>query len=400
MSLTSGLINKAAAQWSDDFRIHGYLQGMPIRISAEIPEPDDDIDPGSLPSGDQTWWEYRLQNRINMRWYASSAFTFTWEMRTRLFAGDLVKDIPGYARAMDVDDGFFDMSWLVVEQDNWLLHYIPDRFYGEWTHADWSVQVGRQRVNWGINTITNPNDLFNLYSFYDFDYPERPGSDAVRIQRFTGFASRMEIAVSPDRNLENSVAAALYAFNKDGYDVQLIGGYYRDRLATGGGWAGNIKGAGFKGEAMFFIDLNANGGTAANGFRSADTGREYNVIISVSSDYIFGNGLFLLGELLYNKAGGRDDIILFAETRAPDNPSFSRFQCTTQGSIAFTPILDGSLAAVWYPDESAVFISPSLSWSVMTDLDFRILGQFFAGRDDSVFSNAGNVAAASLRWNF
>ncbi len=391
--LGSGLFCGVYAQFGDDVRIRGYVQGMPVRIAAEIPEPESPLPDGGftgITPGDQVWWEYRLQNRLNLRWYATQELTFTWEMRTRLFAGDLVRDIPGYAEGIDVDDGFFDLSWMIAEEDDWLLHYIPDRFYGEWSSGDWSVRVGRQRVNWGINTMTNPNDLFNIYSFYDFDYPERPGSDAIRVQRFTGFASRMEFAVSPGRDLENSVAAALYAFNTRGYDIQFIGGYYRERFATGGGWAGSIGNMGFKGESMFFVDLDDD-----------DSGsRATNLIASVSADYMFGSGVFLIGEFLYNKEGGRDQFHLMAETLSPDNPSFSRYQLTSQATYDFSPILNGALSAVWYPDESALFLSPSLTWSVMTDLDFNILGQVFVAGDDSAFGNAGNVAAASLRYNF
>lgn len=392
------LPNSSEAGWRDDIRIGGYFQGMGVRISAEIPEPeagsgipaghpDGNGMPAGLPFGEQTWWEYRFQNRLNLRWFATPELTFTWEMRTRIFAGDLVRDIPGYASGVDVDDGFVDLSWMITEQDDWLLHYIPDRFYGEWARGSWSVRAGRQRINWGINTVTNPNDLFNIYSFYDFDYPERPGSDAIRIQRFSGFASRMEVAVSPDRhNLENSVAAALYAFNTRGYDVQVIGGYYRERLAVGGGWAGNIRGAGFKGEVMFFGDANQN--------------RNNNFIASVSADYVFTSGVFMIGELLYNKEGGREQFQLMAEAFSPDNPSFSRYQVTMQASYSITPLLDGAVSAVWYPDESAFFVSPSVTRSLMTDLDLQLLAQIFLAGDESVFANAGNVIAGSLRYNF
>ena len=379
----------ARGQSGDHLHVRGYVQGMPLRISADLPEP----------IGDGNWMEYRLQNRINVRWTPSTHVTFHWQMRTRMFAGDLVRDInrwaeeipdfPRYADAIDVDDGLVNMSWLIAEEDRWLLHYIPDRLYLEWNRGDWNVRLGRQRVNWGVNMITNPNDIFNIYSFYDFDYPERPGSDAIRIQRFLGFSSRMELAVSPDRDLENSVAAMLYSFNARGYDIQLIGGYYRERLATGAGWAGNLRDAGLKGEVMFYADIDETDGSRATNF-----------IVSASIDYMFPNSLFLVTEALYNKEGGMDEFSLLAEPLTPDNPSFSRFQFTAQGSYPIHPLLDASLAAIWYPDEQAVYLSPSATWSVITDLDLRVLAQVFISSGDSAFANAGNVVLASLKYNF
>ncbi len=377
--ILSGIPQLLQAQFSDNFSVSGYLQGNPVRISAELPEP----------FGDQSWMEYRLQNRLNVRWFASSDVTVHWQMRTRFFAGDLVSDFPEYADGIDIDDGLVNLSWMMFREDNWLLHYIPDRLYAEWDRGDWNIRVGRQRVNWGISMITNPNDIFNIYSLYDFDYPERPGSDAIRIQRFIGFTSRFEIAVNPSRDLENSVAAMLYSFDLRGYDVQLISGYYRERFATGGGWAGDYRGAGIKGETMFFTDINPNNGT-----------RETNFILSASVEYMFDNSLFMITEFLYNHEGGREEFMLLAEQITPDNPSFSRYQGTVQLSYPIHPLVDGSLAAIAYPDEEAVFISPSLTWSVAENLDFRLLGQFFMGSDDSVFGTAGNVLTASLTYNF
>lgn len=371
--------HSALVHAAEDLRISGYFQATPMRISAQLPEP----------VGQQSWMEYRLQNRLNVSWRATSELTFNWQMRTRLFAGDLVQEFPEYVESIDTDDGLVDLSWMVVQRDNWLLHHIPDRLYAEWSRGDWDIRIGRQRVNWGVNMITNPNDIFNIYSFYDFDYPERPGSDAIRIQRHLDFTSRFEIAVSPASEARDSVAAALYAFDMNGYDVQVIGGYFRDRFTTGAGWAGDFRGVGIKGETMFYTDINAR-----------DGGRDSNFIVATSVEYMFENSLFAVAEILYNQAGGRDEFTLIGEQLTPDNPSFSTYQATTQLRYPIHPLLDGSLAVIWYPDESAVFISPALTWSVAQDLDFRILGQFFAGSDDSVFGNAGNLLTASLTYNF
>ena len=385
----AGLPASSFARFGDNIHVRGYVQGMPVRISAELP----------APLGEGYWMEHRLQNRLNVWWNAAPGLTFHWQMRTRVFAGDLVKDIndlaneypfiPRYAQAIDVDDGLVNLSWLLIDQDRWLLHHIPDRLYLEWNRADWNIRVGRQRVNWGVNMITNPNDIFNIYSFYDFDYPERPGSDAVRVQRFLGFSSRLELAVSPHRDLEKSVAALLYAFNTRGYDIQLIGGYYRERLTAGTGWAGNLRGAGFKGEVMFYADM-----------EETDGSRATNYIASASIDYMFPNSLFMVTEVLFNRDGGRDQFELLGEPLTPDNPSFSKYQFTAQGAYPIHPLLDGTLAAIIYPDEGAIFVSPSVTWSVMTDLDFQVLAQFFAGKEDSVFANVNNVIMASLKYNF
>jgi len=373
------MINDTHAQFSDQFEASGYLQGMPVRIAVELPEP----------FGEETFWEYRIQNRLNFRWYASSQVTVNAQVRTRFFSGDLVKDIPGYASAIDRDDGLVNLSWLIVDEDSWLLHTIPDRLNVEWNSSDWRVTLGRQRINWGINTVSNPNDLFNIYSFYDFDYPERPGSDAIRIQHFLDWASRVELAISPASDIRESVAALMYASNMRGYDFQFIGGYYYNRLALGGGWAGSIRESGFKGEVMVFTDL-----------ETTSNSQGTNIVIGVSGDHMFDNSLFLIVEGLYNQVGGREDFMLFGTELSADNPSFSRYQLMSQASYPFSPIWNGSFAVIWYPDEEAVFLSPSVTYSLHQNIDLNLLSQLFVGSSDSIFGSAGSVMMASLKWNF
>lgn len=381
--LIAGLIicipGNLKAQLFDDFQISGYIQATPVWISADLPEP----------IGDDSFLEYRLQNRLNVEWFLVDNLSLNWEMRTRFFAGDLVKEIPFYKEAVDTDPGYMDLSWIVADREKWFVHYIPDRLNLDWYSDEWRVTVGRQRINWGINMATNPNDLFNIYSFYDFDYPERPGTDAIRIQHFINWASRIEIAYSPAGEARNSVIAALYGFNTHGYDIQFISGYYRHKFAAGGGWAGSIGQSGFKGEVMGFYDLD-----------EGPESESMNLIAAISADYIFDNSLFLIAEGLYNKEGGRESFLLLGEPIAADNPSFSRFQFTAQASYPFTPVWNGSFAVVFYPDEEAVYISPSISYSVAQNVDFNLITQIFAGSSKSAFSNAGNVVAASLKWNF
>ena len=369
----------ADAQWTDNIDISGYFQGNPVFFTVDLP----------APIGSENWMEYRLQNRLNLRWDISESVNFHWQMRTRAFFGDLVQDFPGYADQIDTDDGLVNLSWMAVSRDKWLLHYLPDRLYFQWAKGDWDIRVGRQRVNWGINMITNPNDLFNIYSFYEFDYRERPGSDAIRIQRHIGFGERIELAVSPARSLNESIFAALYGFDFRDYDVQVIGGYYRNRLTAGGGWAGNLGEAGFKGELMFYTDLQDRVGQ-----------RSSNLVGALSGDYIFSSGLFVIGEFLYNHDGGIDDLILVAERFRPDNPSLSRYQFTVQLSYPLNPLIDLVYANVYYPDEKAVFLSPGFNWSVIEDLDFQLIGQIFVGSSDSALSSAASLVTASLRYSY
>ena len=109
----------------------------------------------------------------------------------------MLADFPQYRSIPEQDDGLVDMSWVWLSENSFFGHTMIDRFYLSWRTDNWRVRLGRQRVNWGINLVSNPNDLFNVYSFFDFDYVERPGADAVRAQHYLDGMSSLEVAVSP-----------------------------------------------------------------------------------------------------------------------------------------------------------------------------------------------------------
>ena len=144
-------------------------------------------------------------------------------------------------------------SW--VDRRSLLIHSQVDRLFFSAAFKQTELRLGRQRINWGIANVWNPNDLFNAFNFLDYNYEERPGSDAVRVMHNLSNTAVMEAAVSPSKTKKNTVAAALYKWNRWKYDFQVLLGYFKNSLASGGGWAGSIGDAGFKGEITWFHDL-------------------------------------------------------------------------------------------------------------------------------------------------
>ena len=181
-----------------------------------------------------------------------------------------------------------NITWWQNRQS--VMHSVFDRLWLQWESEKVRIRLGRQRINWGINSAFNPNDLFNQYNFFDFDYEERPGVDAALVQIYTSPYSSIEAAFAPGRDsIQQSVGAALFRLNKFGYDWQILAGYYLDDFAAGFGWAGNLGNAGFKGEATYFAPLN-NYSVAS-------------LVISTAVDYSLRNGLYLMGGYIYNELG-------------------------------------------------------------------------------------------------
>ncbi len=357
--------------------LRGYVRNMPaLRLDRDFSDPS---------------FTNLFHNRLNFRWNISSNFHLVAEGRNRLFYNTMFKDYPQYSDILGRDQGLMDLSWVWLSDGPWIGHSMADRLYADWRADKWQVRVGRQRINWGINLVSNPNDLFNTYSFFDFDYPERPGSDAIRIQYFPGDLSRIQLAVSPARDSRDMVAAAMLGTNWRGYDVQAVAGYYRHRLALGGGWAGSIGGAGFKGEATWFHDIEEEAGTDRS-----------NIVASTGFDYMFANGTFGVVEFLYNGGYNRrpGEVFMITEPLRPDNIMFSKYAVTVSAQRSLSPILQGRLAVMALPDIDAAFLMPGIDYSITRDLDLEFVGQIFLGGSGTIFEEAGAGFFLALQYSF
>jgi hypothetical protein len=306
-----------------------------------------------------------IHNRINFRWYVNDHFTFRADMRNRIFYGDLVKLNPNFGKDVDnANNDFFDLSATLIDRGDLVVHSMLDRLYLEYIKNKWEVRAGRQRINWGINSIWNPNDIFNAYSFTDFDYEERPGSDAVRVKYYTGFASSIEIAVKAFDDPDNAVGGLLWKFNKQEYDLQLLAGVAQQDIVLGGGWAGNIKNASFKGEFSYFHSLQD---SVKNSFAG-----------TLASEYSFEKGLFLNGGFLYNSNGskGAGSTILFNAEISAKNLYPYKYAVFAQAGRPLTPILTAGLAVIYSPVKThSLFINPTLSYSVAQNWDLDLVAQ-------------------------
>lgn len=164
-----------------------------------------------------------LHNRLNFRGYINNHIILGIELRNRLFTGDLARTGDFYSDITGRDNGWFDMSWNVIKENSFFLNTTVDRLWIALKLGKLEITTGRQRINWGQAIVWNPNDIFNAYAFFDFDYVERPGSDALRFQYFTSSSSIVELAVKADSE-DRVTAAGLIRFNRWGYDIQFLGG--------------------------------------------------------------------------------------------------------------------------------------------------------------------------------
>jgi len=275
------------------------------------------------------------------------------------------------------------------------LNTTIDRLWFQATTGKLVTTVGRQRINWGQNLVWNPNDIFNVYSYFDFDYAERPGSDALRLQFYPNFTSTAELTAKLDSG-DNVTAAALYRFNKWNYDIQLLGGILNSEdYAAGLGFSGNIKGAALRGELSWFRSID-----------NFDDTSGY-VMTSLGMDYVFQNSLmiqleFLFSDLPVDMQGFRE---FYSGPLSVKNLAFTKYSAFAALSYPLNPLLQGTLAGMYFPKIEGFFAGPSLSYNLNDNIDLSVFLQYFTGKispDPSSDPAREDLTFGFLRlkWNF
>lgn len=357
-----------------NWEIHGYIKNME---SLYFDKHFNNLISGNL-----------LHNRLNFKWKPSDKITVDAEFRNRLFWGEEVKLTPGFASMLKNENEIVNLQKAWINKPFLVLHSNVERLYVDYHPQDWNLRVGRQRINWGVATTWNPNDIFNTYNFLDFDYEERPGSDGAKFQyRFSDFFN-VEFAYAATDKKNGSVAAIKYALNKWGYDMQLITGWYKDHPTIGTGWAGNIKEAGFKGEVQYFIP-------------KKDSASHLN--ITMETDYMFKKSWYLNIGFLFTSQGLYKPVNNWNEINlkfSPQNLMPTKWNVIVTTSKEITPLFTGSISTLYAPGTNLLIIFPTLQYNLATNFDLTLVWQSFFSQFENKFQGVSHSAFLRMKWSF
>ncbi|MDA3905700.1 MAG: hypothetical protein PF484_06460 [Bacteroidales bacterium] len=374
------------------FTIDGRVEGMPVfwKLQGE--------DLSAIGMDAEKLYSYSsLNNRLNLNWYASDKIHFQMGVRTSYVFGDLVYEInsklDGLYNNMNTEDpGWMNLTHAWHEDNNGVLFSNIDRLFFQYNGEKVSLTIGRQRINWGINMVWQPNDIFNSFNYLDFNYPERPGSDAVRFQYFTGMTSSLELAYKIDGK-DQSTFAAKYAFNQWNYDFQFMGGMMNDEYWVGGfGFSGNIGGAGFNGEASYYFP------------KSDIPNLNEALIASLGANYMFKNSLFINVGGLLNSAGSTEKVSRSMFTMMENISALDYTQSMAalfaSASYPITPLINLDFSGMMNPFDGSFYIGPSLNFSLSDNVSLYFIAQTFWGEEGSEYGDIGQMYFSRLQWNF
>ena len=330
-----------------------------------------------------------VHNRLNFKVFANDHLNFGLEIRNRLYVGNTVSSIPGFADLIGNDQGLVKLSWNLADGNSTLLNSSIDRYWADFSSGKFEVRIGRQRINWGQTLVWNPNDIFNPYSVFDFDYIERPGCDAVRLQYFTSASSAAEVAVKGDAQ-GKLTTAFLYRFNKWGYDIQALAGYYRSSdLVAGAGWSGSVGKASFRGEATWFRPV------------GNYSGMKENITATAGFDRIFTDNSMVQAQVMYcnDPLDLTNFNTLYSGNLSVKELAFSKFSAFVQGTWEVSPLVKISLSGMAMPDIRGWYVGPSADWSLASNLDLSLIWQYFRFKPGGVRA-VNNLGFLRLKYSF
>ncbi|WP_065220652.1 MULTISPECIES: hypothetical protein [Butyricimonas] len=326
---------------------------------------------------DNSWyWQNTVHNRLTFGWQPGEYWRIDAGIRNRLFSGDFL-DIPGYAKNMGKDNGYMDLSWNIMDKKNALLNMACDRLYLTFEKEKWCLKLGRQRVNWGQTFVWNANDLFNSYSFFDFDYIERPGCDAFRGTYYHNATSFSEVVVSLDHS-KKVTAALLHHGTIKNFDYQVMTGIQaEDDYVVGGAFTGDVKGVNLRGEFAYRQPLD-------------NFGKSTGIIeASFGADYLFSNQLMLQGEVMYNNKGSifsANNILNLILHPSSANIMSAMNSWNVVGMVFYPPTdrLSLSISGMYMSGLETCFAGVIMDYSLWRNLDFSVISQYFTTVGDTI----------------
>jgi len=251
--------------------------------------------------------------------------------------------------------------------------------------ADTDVRVGRQRITWGTGRFWSPLDILNPFSAIQLEREQRIGVDAVLIERKFGALSRLSAVYAPRHAGGDSSAALRWHANRAGIDYSFVAGRFAGDRVAGADVATQLGDAGLRAELT--------------GARRED-GSSYRRAL-VGLGYAFPNTLTLSGELYYNGAGASERIAYdFASLFAGRIHSVGRRYFGGYAGYEITPLLKWTNYLVVNLADRSRYLSPSLTYSLKTNVDLTVGAQLFRGSQGSEYARLNDAYYAQIQWYF
>ncbi len=297
-------------------------------------------------------------------------------------------------------NSLFHPSWNVYEDNSVLYRTKLHRAYMKMNLPMFTFSIGRQQIRFGSGKLWNPLDILNPVSpTYVEGAEEQQGTDAVKMDVFFNEKTELTLVYDQKRMFDNI------------NDIQYINGnsvarfkttFSETDVAVMGGWVARKGIAGLDVSSVFFKGI-----LRGALLFSYPEDKSWYFQLNAGYEYNFQFGLSITGEYFYNGNG------MNANTSMKTAFTQSMFTGINQGNYykfanqsltynqhylglavgyEFLPLLRGDFFTIYDIQGNGLFMTLSLKYNVMENLDAVIGGMFgfvFIG-SSSDFQNLNN----------
>jgi hypothetical protein len=303
-------------------------------------------------------------------------------------AGNLI-GLPDFETVRDRQStAWVDLLHVFVNQSNAYWDTSLYRGYVSLRGGAATLTAGRQRIGWGTAHFFSPMDMFNPISPLQIEPEERQGVDAALLEVSSPGALRWNFVYAPQDGFRRSTSAVRLSRTIHNYDLDVAAARFGEEWTTGLDFAGQLRGAGLRGEMTYRWRHPIPGLTPVS---THDALR-----LAIGSDYAFGNGLYLVGEYFYNQ--GQPDLpsnqpLDLTVLLQFSNEIFTlhRHFVSAGASYPLTPLWKLETYVVADLAGPSTVVLPRLSHSLTANADLSFGGQLFASSRTGEFHGLSDL---------
>lgn len=344
----------ADAQLRDDLRLGGYYLGVG---SGYLEGP-------FTPSGASLFQRLRVMLAPDV---GPLRTDIAYEQALNLVTDPLLGLTPSLGAAQTGVE-WLPLQWTISEGEHASWRHRFDRLLVGVPLGESAVlTVGRQAVSWANNLIFTPADPWAPFDPAEPFREYRAGSDAVRVQGFTGPFTELDFVLRPADTAGGTTVTALgrVATAPGPWEVSAWGGVLHDEGAASVAATLTAGGFAFRGEGEI---------------RWTDDVVRFSLGVDRSFP-LAGRDLYVVLEYQQDGYGATDprdyaQVFLSDPFQRGEMQVIGRNETALQGTWQASPLIITGLLAVWNMNDGSLLLSPAVTYSVSNEVYVRS-GLFF-----------------------
>lgn len=332
----------------------------------------------------QAYWLDLNRLRLKLDATLSEQLGFNLQYDNEAYFGDYLESNEFASLIKDRQtDTALTLEKAYVDNKQWYIKHRIYRAYLDFTQADVSLRMGRQRIAWGTAFMWNPMDILNPFNPIQLERQERQGIDAALLDWDYSALSRVSLVYASQKSGDS--AALRWRSNVQNFDLSLMAGRFRGDEVAGFDFAGQISNVGIRGEVT----------------RSHTPRRDDFTRMVVGADYTFANSLSFNIEFYYNGQGSTaSEKYQFNRLLSGEIQSLAQHYLGIYSAYDIAPLIRWHFYLILNLDDNSRFASPQLNYSLTENVEIALAGQFFDGGTATEYGSLETLYYCRLQWYF